>query len=257
MEKCVICLDEMTKGEVLMTTSCGHTFHKECFDLFEESNKKTILKCPSCRKIVRVPVFDEEQIENAILDYKEDWGELDCDGLIEDIRNSYGKTFEIDEDAIRTACIKDNGGGYKSNKKNKTNKKKKKNNKINKKKKTNKKKKNKTNKKKKKIVNKRKTLKMKGGTLKNLFMDFLCTLPIIRSFSFCDTFKDPRKYRYNGTTPSVWTNNSPDITSTNFANALNGKVKRPNIEFQTPREHLTNSPSLPHLIGKRTAPTTV
>ena len=233
MEKCVICLDEMTKGEVLMTTSCGHTFHKECFDIFEKSNKKTILKCPSCRKIVRVPVFDEEQIENAILDYKEDWGELDCDGLIEDIRNSYGKTFEIDEDAIRTACIKDNGGGYKSNKKNKT------------------------NKKKKKIVNKRKTLKMKGGTLKNLFMDFLCTLPIIRSFSFCDTFKDPRKYRYNGTTPSVWTNNSPDITSTNFANALNGKVKRPNIEFQTPREHLTNSPSLPHLIGKRTAPTTV
>ena len=228
MEKCVICLDEMTKGEVLMTTSCGHTFHKECFDLFEKSNKKTILKCPSCRKIVRVPVFDEEQIENAILDYKEDWGELDCDGLIEDIRNSYGKTFEIDEDAIRTACIKDNGGGYKSNKKNKTNKNKKinktnKNKKINKNKKnkTNKKKKKKTNKKKKKIVNKRKTLKMKGGTgtLKNLFMDFLCTLPIIRSFSFCDNRgRDNRgrgKYMYNGAASQDGPNKNEQLDNDN------------------------------------------
>jgi hypothetical protein len=161
----------MTREQLLKTTSCGHSFHKECFDLFEKSNKKTILKCPSCRKILRVPLFDEEQIRNAIEDYKEEWGELECDGLIEDIKISYGKTFDIDEDLIREECMKDKGAGYKSKNKTKKNKKT-----LNKKKKSSKKTLNKKtlnkktlnkktlNKKilNKKILNKKKTLKMKG-----------------------------------------------------------------------------------------------
>ena len=42
MTNCAICLDEMTREQLLKTTSCSHSFHKECFDLFEKSNRRTI-----------------------------------------------------------------------------------------------------------------------------------------------------------------------------------------------------------------------
>jgi hypothetical protein len=47
---CSICLDENTPKMVL-TTSCGHTFHKDCFRQIIPIKRHRV-KCPLCRKVV-------------------------------------------------------------------------------------------------------------------------------------------------------------------------------------------------------------
>jgi E3 ubiquitin-protein ligase RHA2 len=44
---CPICLEEFTKEDKTVVTSCKHTFHKECL---EDCMQVTLPQCPLCRK---------------------------------------------------------------------------------------------------------------------------------------------------------------------------------------------------------------
>lgn len=46
IDECSICLIQMTKGNNLFITSCGHTFHFECI---KQVLEKTNAVCPLCR----------------------------------------------------------------------------------------------------------------------------------------------------------------------------------------------------------------
>jgi hypothetical protein len=54
MSKCAICIG--FKNDAIITTECGHTFHKSCLETYIDSKMKTIddiniteLNCPCCR----------------------------------------------------------------------------------------------------------------------------------------------------------------------------------------------------------------
>ena len=118
METCRICLEEISP-EDLYTTKCGHKFHKDCFEGLENINKKTILRCPLCNEILKRPSLDSQLINEEIDMYIADWGELNCEDLIEQLKLTYGKIFEINEDKIHAECEKRNQhGGNKRRRKN-------------------------------------------------------------------------------------------------------------------------------------------
>jgi hypothetical protein len=125
-DTCRICLGELSPGEETHTTKCGHTFHKECFDTLDNTYSKAALRCPICNETLRTPVFNSKLIDKEIEDYIEDWGELNCDELIEQIELTYGKKFVVDKNLIRNECEKHkmNGGRRHRSKKIRNNKKK-------------------------------------------------------------------------------------------------------------------------------------
>lgn len=110
---CRICLGEISPDEETHKTKCGHTFHKECFDTLEKTYSKAALRCPICNETLRTPLFDSKLINKEIEEYKEDWGELNCDDLIEQIELTYGKNFVIDKKLIKDECEKHKTGGRK------------------------------------------------------------------------------------------------------------------------------------------------
>ena len=110
-EQCSICMEDIS-DENKIITECKHTFHKDCFDQYDYINRKNILRCPLCNKVLRIPVIDDEIIENEIHDYINDWGDLDCDGMIEQIKLTYKDKFIIDDAYIKQKCgeVKQMGG---------------------------------------------------------------------------------------------------------------------------------------------------
>ena len=42
---CVICQDEVSKGDIIRTLICKHLYHLECIDTWFSENKK----CPTCK----------------------------------------------------------------------------------------------------------------------------------------------------------------------------------------------------------------
>ena len=123
---CSICLDNITPQNETHQTKCGHIFHKDCFNNFDNMYKKTTLKCPLCNEVLRVPKFDEDMLIQEINEYKEEWGELDCNDLIKTIELSYGKKFDIDKNKLYKECEKNKTiGGKNFTKKTRKNKKRK------------------------------------------------------------------------------------------------------------------------------------
>jgi hypothetical protein len=108
-------LGELLPEEQIHKTKCGHEFHKECFDTLENTYRNATLKCPMCNTVLRTPKFTSDLINKEINEYKEEWGELDCDDLIKQIDLTYGKTFEIDKDEIHIECEKNITKGGKKN----------------------------------------------------------------------------------------------------------------------------------------------
>lgn len=52
---CSLCFDEiMDNGEEIKTTTCGHKFHKTCFQEYQTNcdNKWEDCKCPNCRRVL-------------------------------------------------------------------------------------------------------------------------------------------------------------------------------------------------------------
>ena len=118
-EQCSICMEAIS-DENKFITECKHTFHKDCFEHYDYINRKTILRCPLCNKVLRIPVIDDEIIEKEIHDYINDWGNLDCDGMIEQIKLTYKDKFIIDDDYIKQKCeeVKRQMGGKKRTRRN-------------------------------------------------------------------------------------------------------------------------------------------
>ena len=47
MEPCIMCLESLNSGNsYIVTTPCGHLFHKDCLKKWLDTGKKT---CPKCR----------------------------------------------------------------------------------------------------------------------------------------------------------------------------------------------------------------
>lgn len=106
MENCRICLEDISPRDQYIT-KCGHTFHKECFEHLENVNKKSILRCPICNEILRIPTLDN--INELIDDYIHDWDitelkDLDCHNLLDEIKLTYGKKFNINPHEIHAMC---------------------------------------------------------------------------------------------------------------------------------------------------------
>jgi hypothetical protein len=106
METCRICLGDFEPGERKHTTSCKHTFHQACFDELAKTYKTGTLRCPICNKTLGIPHFDKDLIGQEIKEYMEDWGELNCASLVEQIKLTYGSKFSIDENEVMTECNK-------------------------------------------------------------------------------------------------------------------------------------------------------
>ena len=51
--ECPICMEQI-QSEDLLTTNCGHNFHKDCMEQLKEHDNsgKSYVSCPSCRKKV-------------------------------------------------------------------------------------------------------------------------------------------------------------------------------------------------------------
>jgi len=115
MENCRICLEDISPEDTYKT-KCGHKFHKDCFEHLEKINIKTKLRCPVCNEVLRNPKLD---INEEIDAYIKEWGGLNCHDLIEELKLTYGKIFEINEDEIHAECEKRNQvGGNKRRRKN-------------------------------------------------------------------------------------------------------------------------------------------
>jgi hypothetical protein len=48
--ECPICMEQI-KPEDLLTTNCGHNYHKSCMEAFKEhdTSSKSYVNCPTCR----------------------------------------------------------------------------------------------------------------------------------------------------------------------------------------------------------------
>lgn len=109
---CTICMEPLTDKQQT-TVSCGHKFHKVCFDDYVKSVGVNKVVCPLCRKVLSKPTLTYEQIDKIISDYNEDWdGNLDCNDLIDGLKidSKYDNIFTMDYDAIRKQCEEYKGG---------------------------------------------------------------------------------------------------------------------------------------------------
>lgn len=123
--ECMICLEDMMKTDILHKTHCEHYFHKNCFDKYIAANRRNKKKCPLCNKLLGIPTVDDEMIEEEIDSYISDWGNLDCDDMIELLKLTYKDKFVINEDYIKQKCEERKsliGGNKRLKQKNKRNK---------------------------------------------------------------------------------------------------------------------------------------
>jgi len=63
-----------------------------------------------CNNNLRVPKFTDEMIDTEINDYIEDWGSLDCNELLDQIKQTYRDKFIIDDNYILEKCRQHTGG---------------------------------------------------------------------------------------------------------------------------------------------------
>ena len=51
-KNCIICLDDMEKGDEIRTLRCMHKFHKKCVDSWLERQNFDTLLCPICESTI-------------------------------------------------------------------------------------------------------------------------------------------------------------------------------------------------------------
>ena len=57
--QCLVCLEELTEGQLMSRPECGHTFHHQCMStwLVSQLASKKVGACPHCKHAVFIPVI--------------------------------------------------------------------------------------------------------------------------------------------------------------------------------------------------------